>query len=353
MGLSPDLAAQQGTVDKDALLGRILWYSVPSATRLDPQLVTTELQGRGFTRKIPNVPADSDVFRRVSINAERRKVPIPDPNKKDAFLPGQFENWMIRDFTAKGDALGKRIVCEVVDTNGKRLSYNQIVDLTFVPASQPGGSSVIKVDWINGFNAANQTRAQEVVDDVLSGFKRWKGKFHDAVMRHWIKQTILSMGATAVRPTGGIYFLKEEFASQVEALESFIVDHFPPGGECHSVEIPDTSKQREMVKKAIEAETTGAVEQMMLEISEVKKAGKLTPKKFEEMNKRVREVENKIADYSKLLETDLKTVNTRVELLAGMTKGLSNLQKKATRKPREKSAGTTSIEEIVNGGIKS
>jgi len=351
VGISPELAAQQGTVDKEALLGRILWYSVPSSTRLDPKVVTTELQGLGFTRKIPNVPADSDVFRRVSAYAERRKVPIPDPKKADTFLPGQFENWMIRDFTAKGDALGKRVVCEVVDTNGRRLSYEQIVDLTFVPSSQPGGSSTIKVDWINGFNAANQPRAQEVIDDVLSGFKRWKGQFHDAIMRHWIKQTILGMGATAVRPTGGIYFLKEEFASQVEALESFIIKHFPPGGECHSVEIPDTSKQREMVKKAIEAETTGAVEQMMLEIAEVKKAGKLTPKKFDEMNKRVREVENKIADYSKLLETDLKAVNTRVELLAGMTKGLSNLQKKATRKPRETKA-TTSIEEIVNGGIK-
>jgi hypothetical protein len=345
MSLSPDLAAQQGTVDKEALLGRILWYSVPSATRLDPKLVTTELQGLGFTRKIPNIPADSDVFRRVSANAERRKVPIPDPNKADAFLPGQFENWMIRDFTAKGDALGKRIVCEVVDTQGKRLSYEQIVDLTFINPSQPGGSSTIKVDWINGWNAVNQQRAQQVVDTVLSEFKAWKGQFHDAVMRHWIKQTILGMGATAVRPTGGIYFLKEEFAGQVEALETFITDHFPPGGECHSVEIPDTSKQREMVQRAIEAETTGVVEQMMLEIADVKKAGKLTPKKFEEMNKRVREVEHKIADYSKLLETDLKAVNTRVELLAGMAKGLSNLQKKSTRKPKTR----TSIEDIVKG----
>jgi hypothetical protein len=291
-----------------------------------------ELQTLGFTRKIPNVPAESDVFRRVTKAAQRSKVPIPDPNKTDAFLPGQFENWMIRDFTAKGDALGKRIVCEVVDTNGKRLSYEQIVDVTFVNPTPPAVNGTIKFDWINGWNSLNQPRAYQIVQEIQSEFDRWKGMFHDEIMRHWIRQTILGFGATAVRPTGGIYFLKEEFAGQVEALEKFITDHFPVGGECHSVEIPDTTKQREMVQRAIEAETIGAVEAMMVEIANVKKKGALTPKKYEQMLEEVRALERKMQDYTKLLQTDMNAVGSRVEILAGMTRGLSDLQAKATRR---------------------
>ncbi len=331
MGLSPDLAAQQGTVDKEALLGRILWYSVPSSTRLDPKIVA-ELQTLGFTRKIPNVPAESDVFRRVTVAAQRSKVPIPDPTKADTFLPGQFENWLIRDFTAKGDALGKRVVCEVVDTHGKRLSYEQIVDVTFVPGSVAGQSGHIKVDWINGFNSGNQPRAEVIVQEIRRNFQVWKGMFHDEIMRHWIRQTILGFGATAVRPSGGIYFLKEEFAGQVDALEKFITDHFPPGGECHSVEIPDTTKQREMVKRAIEAETTGAVEAMMVEIANVKKKGALTPKKYEQMLDEVKALKAKMHDYTDLLQTNMNSVDSRLEILGGMAQSLSTLQAKVTRK---------------------
>lgn len=316
MGLSPILAAQQGTVDKEALLGRLLWYSVPTATCLEPKMVGTELKDLGFTRRIPGIPSESNVFRRVTTHAERHKVPVP--GRTDV-----FENALVRSLD-KGNTLIRHVVIETVDPNGRRLEYVQPVDIEFkYDTTVSPNVGVMKVAWINGYSPLTHPLADHVVQEIKSEFSRWKGMFHDAIMRHWIKQTIIDMGATSVRPTGGIYFLEEKYAGQVEALESFITKHFPPGGECHSVEIPDTAKQREMVRRAIEAETTGAVEAMMAEVAELKASGKLTSKRYLEINLRVKNIRKKMEDYGKLLQRDMSAINSRVEILAGMTKGLS------------------------------
>lgn len=320
MGLSPVLDAQQGA-DTSGLLGRFMWYSVPTSTCLDPK-ITQELVDQGFTKKLPHVPADSDVFRRATVQAERKKVPV---NGQD----DQFENWMVREVSAKNDdTMIRRIVVETVDPSGKRLDYEQIVDVEFtVDKTVTPPVTSIRTKWINGFNPTTHPRAKGVVDDVYSYYHKFKGMFHDAIMRHWIKQTILGFGATSVRPTGGIYFLEEKYAGPVDALEKFIDTHFPAGADCVCVEIPDTNKQREVIRKAIEKETTGAVESLMAEIADRKASGKITPKQIAEITKKVKAIEAKMGNYSKLLERNMSAVQTRVELLAGMVKGLQPVNK--------------------------
>lgn len=311
------LEGQRGTVDKDALLGRILWYTVPMTTCLDPKIVGQVMKDLGFTRRIPSPPAESDVFRRVTAKAERKKIPVDGTN--------HFENWLIREVNDKRDnTLVRRIVVETVDPEGKTLSYDQIVDVEFSydPTVKPN-RGIMTVNWINGFDEHTHPRAAELVEEIQSEFARWKDMYHEGVMRHWIKQTIIDMGATSVRPTGGIYFLEEKFAGKVEALETFISDHFPQNAECHSVEIPDTKKQREMIRRAIIAETTGAMDDMMVKIAEVKASGKLTPKKQLAMISEVKKLENKIGNYSKLLESDLSAIRSRGRLLQGLVSGLS------------------------------
>lgn len=321
------LSAQQGTVEKEALLGRILWYSVPTATCLDPKIVADKLKDLGLTRRIPGLPAESNVFRRVTADAERHGIPVDGSDDK-------FENVMVRPVNAKKDnTLVRRIVVETVDPSGRRLDYEQVVDIEFTyDATVIPNKGVMHVQWINGFTAVTHPRAAEVIDEIRSEFDRWKGMFDDGKMRHFVKQTIIEFGATSVRPTGGIYFLEEKYAGQVESLETFINDLFPPGAECHSVEIPDTRKQREMVKRAIEAETTGAIEAMMVEVSEIKAEGSLTPKQLVAMLGKVKKLEQKMGNYSRLLETDMKAIENRTRLLKGMVSGLEPLQQKATRK---------------------
>lgn len=327
------LDTQRGQVASEGLLGRLLWYSVPVSTRLDPQAVAVRLKELGFTRRIPTTPSESNLFRRVTAkDQERRNLPVVGHDD-------QFENVLIRPVNGRSDnVLVRRIVVERVDPNGRRiksddgLDFIQVVDIEFEwDTTVSPNKGVLSVHWINGWNATTHPQAAELVDHIKSEFQNWKGMFHDAIMRHWIKQTILDMGAVAVRPTGGIYFLEEKYAHRLEALEMFIDEMMPPEADCHSLEIPDNRKQRAMVKRAIEAETLGAIETMMAKISQIRQDGKLTPKLYLQMTAEVSAMEKKMASYSSLLEADLHAVETRTQILRGMVSGLSGLQRKSTR----------------------
>ena len=359
---------QKGKVDRSALLGRLMWYSVPESTILDYGAVISELTSLGLTKALPRYPADHDVFRRASKSAERRKVQRSDT---------EFENWMIRDVASRSDdTITRRIVVEVVDRKGRRLSYEQIADIEFerplnvpdrsaefaakignvddkIAALGPGAHTQrqklreyrlsliqrrdslptpvqrpakINFAWLNGFDDLSHPTAKEIMAECQVSFSRWRGKLGDQAIREWIRKQILIMGATPVRPSGGVYFLEERYADNVEAMETFVEKMLPPGGDCHSVEIPNNDKQREMVRRAIEAETIGEIERMMVEIANVRRAGKLTPKRHLAMLSEVRILEKKMANYSKLLEKDLGTLSIRLKLLDASAKGLGPLQ---------------------------
>lgn len=363
------LDQQKGKVDRSALLGRIMWYTVPENTMLDYTEVINELMAVGLNRHLPGQPADSDVFRRVSKNAERRRV------QRSAT---EFENWMMRDVASRNeDTITRRIVVEVVDSKGRRLQYEQVADIEFerpfvipdrtvefvnkladidrkIAALPPSARSrreklriqrvnvtqrrdncpapvnrpaKLRFVWLNGFGPVSHPTAQEIMEDVERNFLQWRGMLSDQAMREWIRRQVIRMGATAVRPSGGIYFLQEQFANDVEALEAFVKKMLPVGADCHSVEIPDTDKQREMVHKAIENETIGAIESMMVEIANVRQEGKLTPKRYLAMLSEIRILENKMNGYSKLLQKDMDKVRIRLQLLDQTAKGLSPLQK--------------------------
>lgn len=314
----PILERQKGTVDKDALLGRLLWYSVPMATCLDPKVVGQALKDVGLTRRVPSPPSESDVFRRVT-SVERKGIPVDGTDD-------QFENLLVRPVNAKRDnILLRRVVVETVDPSGHQLSYDQVVDIEFTyDATRIPNVGVMRVEWLAEFSRWTHPRAGQLVEEIRFEFDKFKGMLNESKMRGWIKQTIIEMGAVAVRPTGGIYFLEERFAGNVEALEEFINAHFPPGADCHSLEIPDNRKQREMIKRAIEAETTGAIEAMMTRVNEIKTTGTgLTPKQHLKMVQEVKALEKKMGAYSKLLEADLKGIRLRTGILKGMVSGIT------------------------------
>lgn len=319
------LENQKGKVDRDALLGRLMWYSVPENTMLHHEEVVKKLTELGLDKALPSYPEDYNVFRRVSKKTERRKVQRPGN-------PNEFENWMIRDVASRGeDIITRRIVVEVVDPKGRRLNYEQVADVEF-----DRNLKRINFVWLNGCNEYSHPTAKEMMAELQVEYFRWRGQLNDQAIREWLRRSVLAMGATPVRPSGGVYFLEESHADKVEALEQFVADTLPAGGECHSVQIPDNDKQREMVRRAIESETTGAIEAMLTEIAKVKKEGRLTPKRYLELLAEVSALESKMNGYSKLLEKDLGSVSSRLQLLHMQTKSLSNMQ---GRKPRTKKNG--------------
>lgn len=327
------LEDQKGRLDPNIYLGRLLWYSVTDETMVDHSEFVTKLTAAGFTKDLPGTVRDHNVFARITTEAARKNVERPGSD-------GLYENWLIRDVAGRAETvITRRLVLELRDPKGRKLDYRQIADIefdrttgkisfTFLPDTQAYCETLETNDAFHVMAIAD-----EIHRSIRSEYKKWRGKLNHYAVRMWIRETILEMGGVAAKPSGGIYFLREEFAADVDALVA-VVDSLGRGNECHALPLIDDLKQREMLKRAIEADTRGEVEKLMLEIKAVKEEGKLTPKKFEQIILKGKKLRAKTGDYAALLETELGEINSSLTLLSTMTMNLSSLQAPRRNRPR-------------------
>lgn len=331
------LEAQKGKVDKEALLGRLLMFTVPDATLLDYQKTIDELGQQDLTRALPLPPKDYDTFRRITSDAEQNRIP-------HGATPGVVENWMVRDVSADDDHIVRRAVVELRDAKNQRLDYKEVVDMVFVKPKGSHANGRLRFDWID--NPTDWPFADKMVTEVRSRYNQERGKLASGVVRNWLTRTIRAMGGVTVRPNGGVYFLEEDLAGQVETLEEFCVKHLPAGGECHSIELLDSDKQRELIRRSIERETIGAIEEITQEINEIRRDGKLTSNRFIDIQRRVKAVQKKQGKYMTMLARDEGAIRSRLGLLEILADELEPLQAKVVRK-RKGSTPSTPVEEAA------
>src|SRR5690606_13800316 len=127
------------------------------------------------------------------------------------------------------------------------------------------------------------------------------------------RRTILDLGGTNVRPNGvgGLYFVKQECAPALEALEKF-VSLIPGEIEVHTLPLIDDMKQRQMVRRAFEAESVDAVDRMLGDIKEVMDRGKKISKdRYASFVTEYQDLLSKTQDYEQVLETALAETHTR------------------------------------------
>lgn len=326
------LEAQKGKVDKEALLGRLLMFTVPEATLLDYQKTIDELGQQDLTRALPLPPKDYDTFRRITSDAEQARIP-------HGTTPGVVENWMVRDVSADEDEIVRRAVVELRDAKNQQLKYEEVVDMVFVKPKGSQTNGRLRFDWIGA--PTDWPFADKMVTEVRSRYNRERGKLASGVVRNWLTRTIRAMGGVPCRPNGGIYFLEESLATQVETLEAFCVKHLPAGGECHSIELLDSEKQRELIRRSIERETIGAIEEITQEINDIRRDGKLTSNRYVDIQRRVKAVAKKQSKYMTMLAKDEGAIRSRLGLLETLAGELEPLQAKVVRKRK----GSTPAEE--------
>lgn len=319
------LQAQKGKVDREALLGRLLWFTIPDSTLLDYQTTLNELGAAGLTKALPRPPKDFDTFRRVTGDAAKTKVP-------HGTQAGVVENWMVRPVASDDDEIVRRAVVEVKDAAGRKLAFEQVFDMIYVRPTASGTSGYFKYEWLKDprdwhtFNATDWPYADQMIKETITRYNAEKGKLSAGVVRQWLTRTIRNMGGTPCSPSGAPYFLKEVYADQVETLEAFCAKHLPTTGQCHSVELLDSDKQRDMIHRAIDRETVGAIEDITQEINECRREGKLTSKRFIDIQKRVKAVEKKNAGFMKMLQRDQGAIKSRLGLLATLAEELEPMQ---------------------------
>lgn len=293
--------------DSALFLGRLTWYTV-SDMRVSHTQVVQGLQAVNLGSHLPPMPKDFDVFRRVSSSAQIKKVPVPNEE-------GVFENYLIREVAGRGDNIvTRRIVVEKVDRKGKRLDYRQIRDIEFNKAT-----SAIHVREVNdptSGTVANISVSYPTVEDITKQirdeFLAWKGMLNSYAIREFIRRMVLGFGATCVRD--GVYFLPEDKASEIDALETF-VNSLPGGATFHSMPLIDDTKQREMVKRAFQAETSDSIDALMADIDELQQGSRdISADRYAGILTQYQDLTQKTQDYGSLLETELGETTSRLSI---------------------------------------
>ena len=289
----------------NALLGWLCWYFVPESIRVDHEEVFKILVKAGLGGHVPKRPADSEVFRRITTAAARKRVPTKDPQV--------FENYLIRDIPS--DDITRRIVCETVDTNNKRLGYFEVAEFTFERKT-----AKVKCNHFDNNAVANQ-----ICKSVKAEYEADRGCLNGYAIRMLILKVLKdACNATNVRyPSGGVYFVNEEYAGRLAALEKLGVALAELGAVVHTLPLIDDKRQRDMLKRAFEAESVDAIDRLLSEITDLKKSGaRVTMDRYAGYVTTLNELNAKTKEYADLLETGLSSTNSRMAIFKKAVMGL-------------------------------
>ena len=151
------------------LLGRIVWWSVRDLS-ISWDLLGERAARVGLEEYMPHKPADSNVFRRVCSAAQTRLDPDVD---------GTYINVMIRNVSNQLDEVVRRIVCEKVDAEGKKLDYTETWDLIY--SKEWGKCTSHPID-------TSIEEANTIAHNVIAQFHRLRGSGRHPPARvccHW------------------------------------------------------------------------------------------------------------------------------------------------------------------------
>lgn len=295
------------------VLGSILWYSV-SKVKIEHDAFVELLKGTPFEGTSPACPADHDVFRRVCSKAEQRKIPTDKE--------GVSKNVLIRNVASgKEEMIIRRIVVEEVSTTtDKRLDYRQIIDVTF---NKSDGTitlaSVPTVDHASEYDPI----AKVVANDIINEYHAQRKCFNSYAIQQWIRRRLIDMHSTKVNKSGAVYFLSAAYSDQLEELEKLIYA-LPGFSEIHPLPLIDTTKQREMVRAAFEAESVGEIDELLIDMFDILQDPdkKITEAAFNQLGDRYSSLIGKVEDYNGLLQTNLNEVTSRLTLFEQKLKEL-------------------------------
>lgn len=296
---------QAEQIGSDAFLGRLFWYSL-SNVRLPHTKMLRLLHQCGIMTQLPLPPTDVDVFKRVCTSVKRNKIPW---NSSE-----HYANFIMREFRDDA-AVTRRIVREIVDSKGKRLSFTEMADVIFRRADASlhyvpiDGSITIPPD-------PDESPASAMFCEISEQYALWQGCMNPAGVRWWIRGFILNLGATMVREGGGVYFVAEDRVRDLDGLEqlaALITSEDHGQVEFHSLPLLDDGKQRDMVRRAFEAETCDAIDAMLVDVIAIGDE-KITTDRYAKMLTEYQQLMSRTKDYEALLENTLATTGTRLQL---------------------------------------
>lgn len=278
-----------------AELGYLLWYMV-SETSIRWTDLKDALDKHNLSQFVPRKPRNEDVFLRVAQNGHAKRVSTTNDQI--------HVNYLIRQVKSGGGSTVKHIVIETVDADGETLDFEDVVSLRY------DGT-----DLTYATIGAGDATAEELALKIINDFSAARGRVDAAAVRNIIRKVLAEARAVAVRPTGGVYFVMPAYVHLIENLE--LVAETLPGAFVHPLPLVDDRKQRDMLRRAYEAETVGEVDRSLEELSKIlaDKGNKITPAQYARQSAKFSTLLDKHRDYDGLLQDLSGTAESKLTIL--------------------------------------
>lgn len=267
-------------------IGFLTWSSLSSMLitpdELKQKLVDSGL-GAGWMPKDIRLP---DAFRRATSEKFRREM-----------SPGVYENYMFREVASTSAFVQRNLVCETKDTKGRRLNY--IPDAGALVLDRKVGK--VETSYVSAM-------AQQLVDNAAIQFEIYRNNYGSTTLRTLITSVLKSMSPTPVRPSGGVYFIPEQFEGNLDALIRFVTSL--EKGEAEKVPVMNTMDMKNMVTRKLLDHLRGT-----LAACENGVANQLKKNELKAILEDAKSVVSNYKDYEAIVTGDLQEMEAYVGLI--------------------------------------
>lgn len=209
------------------ILGFLVWYSVGEQL-IDRDALRSYVKEAGLDEGF--MPAEiriPDAFRRATKMIEC---------KKETSQAGVFNRFLVREVASDKTAVQRNIVKETVDSKGKRLSYSE-------------KEAILILDKEDGLMKIAHTTedGRLLAMEALQHFDVFKNAHDGHALRGMCRNVLSSMSPTAMRSSGGVYFVPVQYEQRLRSMMNFI--GMLEKGEGHMIQLINTKEHLDMVRK--------------------------------------------------------------------------------------------------------
>jgi hypothetical protein len=295
-----------------SFLGRILWFTV-SEMRINYSQLESAFQNAGIDEKyLPKEISPRDAFRRATKIAEAKRIKLDS----DRYL-----NLLVREVKMSDTEIVRQLVREVVDSGNVRLEYLPVANL--------------KLENDKDFIAEPIVDQCELLNDesiallkVENEFDRCKDNYNGRHVRELVQNILSGCDPVAVRPSGGVYFIPEQYSQTVHGLSDMIreLSQYSIDTErsrMYSVPVISAEEHRVMITESLEDQVKGDSQAIITEMAKMLKDGKtITPKLAESYINKVKGLRKLVEKYEDVLSTEVLNVQSIMDIAMQQAKKL-------------------------------
>lgn len=288
---------------QEAFLGSLLYFSISQAD-VNLENARRDLTAVGLsTDTLRKNLRPVDAFRKASKRFE----------KKFKEQGGIRSELMVRPVGEDGEQSYRQLVLEraVVQAGKKRrVFYEKVGEITFTRGIKKDGEYLdhgveCRRTTAHLGDALTDEEDQWLTEQLATFQDHYDHLLHymdSHAVRTFVREYIYALSGTCVKESGGLYFIKQDHAGEVEKLANWVRSI---GSEFHSLPLLNLSEQREMILEAFEDETIQEVERLMEEVRKIlaDQDRKIEEKTFDAYADRAAVMAAKVQEYNNMLGT--------------------------------------------------